>query len=193
MKFLAMLPRLGFSRLLCYLSICAGFVLQASYHGVDAQFGIPTKPTEAYVGADGEVHLSREVTEIASALVTIDPTLKEQVAVDIASLIDAAKSDKDTKFMLQKMKTEEPEAVAGIASLAPLEIIKGLIQAFEEIKMLDYLFQDKERALLEMDKEGMIDKDKLPIYQKDPDLLEADTRKGLYFMFVALAEAAGFL
>lgn len=188
-----MLSRLRCSSLLRFLSIFVGLALQISYHGVEAQFGIPKKPTEAYVGANGEVQLSKEVTEIANALVAIEPTLKEQVAVDIASLIDAAKSDKDTKGMLQKMKSEEPEAFAGTASLAPLEIIQGLVQAFEEIKMLNYLFQDKERALREMDKEGMIHNDKLPLYQKDPDLLEADTRKGLYFMFVALAEAAGFL
>ena len=59
--------------------------------------------------------------------------------------------------------------------------------------MLEVLFQDKERALREMTKEGMIPEEKLSIYQTNPDLLETDTRRGLYFMFVALAEAGGYL
>ena len=91
------------------------------------------------------------------------------------------------------MKAENPDAFEGTADMAKLELVKGLEQAFEELQLLDVLFQDKERALREMDKEGMIEKEKLAMYKKNPDLLEADTRKGLYFMFVALAEAAGYL
>lgn len=38
----------------------------------------------------------------------------------------------------------------------------------------------------------MVEKEKIPMYEKNPQQLETDTRKGLYFMFVALAEAAGY-
>ncbi|CAB9503505.1 expressed unknown protein [Seminavis robusta] len=162
------------------------------WQGSNAQFGIPKK-SEASVDAGGEVQLSKEVLEIATSLTKTDPSLQEQDAVDIATLIYSAKNDKDTKQMLQKMKADQPEAFAGTAGLAALEIIKGLEQAYEELKMLEYLFQDKERALRVMEEDGLIHKDKLPLYKKNPDLLEADTRKGLYFMFVALAEAAGYL
>ena len=44
-----------------------------------------------------------------------------------------------------------------------------------------------------MEEEGMIPPDSVGKYRKDPALLEADTRKGTYFMFVAIANAAGFL
>lgn len=172
-----------------------GFVIQLSFPlGARAQFGVPKgEAAEADVGADGQVRLPDDVLAIAESLITTDPSLSQQDAVDIATVVNAAKNDKDTKVMLMKMKAENAEAFAGTENLPKLEIVKGLEQAFEELKMVDVLFQDKERAFREMDKEGLIEKDKYAMYQKNPDLLESDTRKGLYVMFAALAEAAGYL
>ena len=180
-----------FSLLIFFVS----FLIQLSCHlGVRAQFGVPkNQAAEADIGADGQVQLPKDVLAVAESLITVNPSLGEQNAVDIATVIDSAKNDKDTKIMLMKMKAENPDAFEGTADMAKLELVKGLEQAFEELQLLDVLFQDKERALREMDKEGMIEKEKLAMYKKNPDLLEADTRKGLYFMFVALAEAAGYL
>lgn len=180
------------------LWLVVAFLVQLSCHHhsglVRAQFGIPKKSQqEATVGSNGEVELAKEVTDLASALMTVDDTLPEQEALDIAFVLDAAKKDADTKIMLMKMKQDQPEAFEGTADSSKLELVRGIRQAMEELKMLEYLFQDKERALREMDKDGMIPKDKLSLYQKNPDLLEADTRKGVYFMFVALGEAAGYL
>jgi hypothetical protein len=156
-------------------------------HAVEAGSG------EATIGADGEVKVSKAVTDIAAKLLSAGTSLREQDALDIATLIDTAKNDKETKMMLLKMKTQEQQAFDGTANSSPAEIVKGLEQAMDELKMLDVLFRDKERALREMEKEGMIPKDKLKKYKKNPDLLEEDTRKGLYFTFVALAEAGGYM
>lgn len=171
------------------------FLIQLSCHqGALAQFGVPKgEAAEADVGADGQVRLPEDVLAVAESLITTDPSLSQQDAVDIATVINAAKNDKDTKVMLMQMKAENAEAFAGTENLPKLEIVKGLEQAFEELKMVDVLFQDKERAFREMDKEGLIEKEKYAMYQNNPDLLESDTRKGLYVMFAALAEAAGYL
>ena len=59
--------------------------------------------------------------------------------------------------------------------------------------VLDYLFEDKEKALVEMEKAGMIPEEHLKRYQKNPELLEEDTRRGLYMQFVSLAVVGGFL
>jgi hypothetical protein len=66
-------------------------------------------------------------------------------------------------------------------------------EAMDNMKLIDYLFQDKERAVREMEKEGMIQKEHLKKYRKDPALLEEDTRRGLYFQFVSLAAVGGFM
>ena len=43
-------------------------------------------------------------------------------------------------------------------------------------------------------KEGLIDdKKKIKEYKKNPALLEADMRKGLYFSFISLAVAGGYI
>ena len=69
----------------------------------------------------------------------------------------------------------------------------GLQQVLGELKMLEVVFEDKERALRLMEEEGMVDPERMPEYQKNPALLEEDTWKGLYFTFVTLAVTAGFL
>jgi len=173
--------------------VVIGLLLQSSFFFcgvVHAQH--PT--AEAEVGEHGQVRLPQDVLVMAESLVILsEGSMSQQDAVDIATIIDAAKKDKDTKIMLLKMKAENPEAFAGTAEMGKLELTQGLVQAYQELKLLDVLFQDKERALKEMDKEGLIEKGKLSMYKKNPDLLEADTRKGLYFVFVAMAEALEFM
>ena len=44
-----------------------------------------------------------------------------------------------------------------------------------------------------MEKEGLIEKKRLDFYKKNPDVLAQDTRKGVYFSFVSLAVAGGYL
>ena len=71
--------------------------------------------------------------------------------------------------------------------------MQGLKVTIDELKLCDVLFKDKQRALREMEKEGMIPAEHLKKYKKNPDLLEEDTRKGLYFRFVSLAVVGGYL
>lgn len=74
-----------------------------------------------------------------------------------------------------------------------MQILGGLKQVIDELLVLDYLFQDKEKALEAMEKEGMIPEEHLATYKKNPELLEEDTRRGLYMQFVSMSVVGGFL
>ena len=149
---------------------------------------------EATVGADGTIQQpSEEVMTISASLIAKDPTLKEDAALDLANLIAEVKNDKQTKDMLAHMVQDNPAEFASISQMKPQELVQQLSKGFEELKMLEVLFKDPARAVRLMEEEGMIPADAIGKYREDPALLEADTRKGMYFMFVAVASAAGFL
>ena len=155
-----------------------------------AQFGIPKKPSP---GGDIPEQLQAEISSAGRVGKGDEGILSEQDAADMAHLIHKAQSDPDTMNMVAKMKAEMSSELEELSKQPAEAILGGMKQALEEIKMLDVLFKDPKRALKEMDKEGMIEKAHLKKYQKNPGLLEEDTRKGLYFQFVSLAAAGGFL
>jgi len=72
------------------------------------------------------------------------------------------------------------------------EILSGMREVINNMKLIDYLFKDRERAVAEMEKEGMIEDTHLDHYRKNPEALEEDTRRGLYFHFITLAVVAGY-
>ena len=119
--------------------------------------------------------------------------LTEQDAVDIAALIKAAAEDPQTIQMIAKLKDENIKEIEELRNHSEEEILNGLKQSIDELKMADYLFQDKERALREMEKENMIPPEHLAKYKANPDLLEEDTTRALYFNFVSLAVVGGYL
>ncbi|EJK69889.1 hypothetical protein THAOC_08814 [Thalassiosira oceanica] len=110
-----------------------------------------------------------------------------------ASLIEEAQKDLETKALITKMKEDQGNELAELRKLDKMEIIGGLKQTFDHLKLIEYLFKDPARAVEEMDKEGMIDKKHLKKYRKDTALLEQDTRRGLYFQFISLAVVGGFI
>ncbi|KAL7487929.1 hypothetical protein ACHAW6_013512 [Cyclotella cf. meneghiniana] len=119
--------------------------------------------------------------------------LSDQDAADMETIINEAKKDLETMAMITKMKSENKEHIAELQKLSPAEILGGMKEALDNMKLIEYLFQDKQRAVREMEKEGMIDKAHIKKYRKDPDLLEQDTRRGLYFQFISLAVVGGFM
>ena len=132
----------------------------------------------------------------AAALQAASPDIPSQDAVDLAALLDAVMKDPETKLMVENLRSadgrkESMEAFSG--SLPPREIVNTLKQTMDELKALEYLFQDPARAVIEMEKEGMIPEQHKKLYKKNPQQLADDTRKGLYFSFVSLAVAGGFL
>jgi hypothetical protein len=160
---------------------------------VAGQFGVnKEKPlAQAAVGENGEVDY--KLHPVAIKLLEM-ADIGEEYATDIAALIDGIRADPETNVMIAMMIKDEGETLQALANdLSPKEVVVALKQTIDELKAIEYLFADPERAVVEMEKEGLLDKKKLSIYKKDPKLLEDDTRKGTYFAFVSLAIVGGFL
>lgn len=136
-------------------------------------------------------HVHGPKTDMLAYVTSYDETNKD--ATNIASLIEEAQKDLETKALITKMKEDQGNELAELRKLDKMEIIGGLKQTFDHLKLIEYLFKDPARAVEEMDKEGMIDKKHLKKYRKDPALLEQDTRRGLYFQFISLAVVGGFI
>jgi hypothetical protein len=119
--------------------------------------------------------------------------LSEKDASDMSAIIEEAKRDLETMAMITKMRGENSDTLSELRKLSTMEVLGGMKQALDNMKLIEYLFEDKERAVREMEKEGMIDKAHIKKYRKDPSLLEMDTRRGLYFQFISLAVVGGFI
>eukprot|EP00547_Thalassionema_nitzschioides_P001216 CAMPEP_0194216312 /NCGR_PEP_ID=MMETSP0156-20130528/18754_1 /TAXON_ID=33649 /ORGANISM="Thalassionema nitzschioides, Strain L26-B" /LENGTH=195 /DNA_ID=CAMNT_0038945057 /DNA_START=86 /DNA_END=673 /DNA_ORIENTATION=- len=167
-----------------------------------AQFGLPKKPdnkasAEAQVNADGEINggagsaVSRPLLQLLSkAEKQAGGTLKisPDDALSIDGLLKQALEDPQTQILVQEMKTMQREVLEQmLGETTPLDIVTTLKSVMDELVSLEILFKDPKRALKEMEKEGMIEKERLPEYKKNPDLLEQDTRKALYMTFVSTA------
>lgn len=121
-------------------------------------------------------------------------SLTEQDATDIAALLEKARNDEHTLAMVEKMKNENAKQIMALKSEMPQnDVMVALKKTIEDIQALDILFRDPERAMRELDKEGMIDKKRMKDYTKNPKLLEEDLHKSFYFQFVTLAVAGGWL
>lgn len=165
---------------------------------VNAQFGILNNNEgdakleqtlqEASIDANGNVGTRFE--SLARDLQSVAPISPED-AIHIAVLLDAAKNDPETAILLSQMPKDNLKSLKDSATA--VEIVRGLKQSLDELKAIEILFSNPERAVAEMDREGMIDKKRLSFYKKNPDALAEDTRKGVYFSFVSLAAAGEYL
>jgi hypothetical protein len=132
----------------------------------------------------------------AATLQAASPNIPSQDAVDLAALLDAVTKDPRTKEMvsnLQGAKGRKESLEAFSDSLTQQQVVEALQQTMDELKALEYLFVDPDRAFVEMQKDGLIPEKQVKFYKENPRQLEEDTRQGLYFSFVSLAVAGGFL
>jgi len=153
-------------------------MLLISFHA-NAQFGIPKARK---ISTDVPLEKSDQLT-----------TLTEEDAKNIAVLIDAAKEDPESVNLIKSMKEENLEDLQELQKLPQEDVLNAMKMTLDEVMALDYLFADKERAFHEMDKDGMIAEEHRKKYRENPQLLEDDTRRGLYFQFLSLAVVAGYL
>ena len=119
--------------------------------------------------------------------------LSEKDAAEMSTIIEEAMKDVETMAMITKLKQDNSDHLDELRKLSPMEVLGGMKETLDNMKLIEYLFKDKEKAVREMEKEGMIDKAHIKKYRKDPDLLEQDTRRGLYFQFISLAVVGGFI
>jgi hypothetical protein len=181
--------------LLCRVNVASG------------QFGVArSSQQEVVVETDGahqaledehqdEIYNNNVSFELVQKLMNSHQDMHQTTAVDIAAIIESAKNDPETVLLLRRIKEGSgADHMKGFQDTMSVEQISaGLAQTMQELQMLDILFRDPRRAVQEMDKEGMIAKEKLAAYRKDPKLLEEDTRKALYFTFISLATTGGFM
>merc|ERR1712087_500358 len=109
------------------------------------------------------------------------------------ALIQAAANDPDTVEMIQSLQEDMGAELENLAQLPEEEILMGMKQTLDDLKAMDILFVDKKKAVEEMNNVSMINPDHLEEYRKNPEVLEEDTRKSLYFQFVGLSVVGGYL
>lgn len=120
--------------------------------------------------------------------------LSEEESAIVDEIIKKMKKDEATMEMVNRMMTEQADTMAEMTKgMTGPEKVSNLQMIIGEMQAVEVLFQDPAQALKLMSETGMISKEKLPLYQKDPKLLEEDTRKGLYFSFATMAVALGLL
>lgn len=185
------------SLVLLYTSILLGTVILIS-NPVDAQFGVPKLQSKSS-SSSSESSQATEIKTDGGEQTYTTSTLKsggvlsEEDSVAIEGLIVAAKDDPETMAMVQRLKTDMSSELDELRKEPIDKIISGMKETLDNLKLIEYLFQDKDKAVEEMNKEGLIDKEHLNAYKQNPDLLEEDTRKGLWFQFVSLAVVGEFL
>jgi hypothetical protein len=159
--------------------------------GEDSELG--KKLQEATVGEDGTVDSGTQYHAMAKTLRSVAP-IDMQDALDISVIFEAMQVNPETLAMIAQLKSDEDgDLEALIKDTTPMEIVLGLKAALDELKAIEILFADPERAVVEMAKEGMIEKKRVDYYKKNPVELADDTRKGVYFAFVSLAVAGGYI
>lgn len=157
-------------------------VIVISFAIVNAQFGV-TKETPKTATEPETLKQSDEILT----------QLTEQDALDIRSVIEAAGEDPDTIKLVASLKEENAAELEELKNTPVEEILHGLKMTLDEMKILDYLFQDPVKALEAMEAENLIPAEHLPKYKANPALLEEDTRRALYFRFISLCVVGGYL
>ena len=140
---------------------------------------------------------SAEVNANGDAQTNPNPTqdiLSPKDAADMEEILLQASQDEETMKMVVQMKIEMRDEIEALGAEPSEDILRGMLHQLVEMRFVEVLFKDPERAVEESIKEGLIDdKKKIKAYRKDPALLETDMRKGLYFSFISLAVAGGYI
>ena len=164
------------------------FCLFLFFSIVCGQFGVLNKNDgsklednlqEASIGVDGSIDEKYE--SLAKKLQSAAPISAED-AVHLAILLEEAKVDAETAVLLSEMPKEALEKLK--ATSTPMEIVHGMKANLDELKAVEILFSNPERAVVEMEKEGLIDKKRVDFYKKNPSVLKDDTNKFSPFLSI---------
>ena len=198
--------------LVSHLDGCDGWGKTMAEEG-DATTAESTTTTTTTTTATAPHHTTPE--EQASMLNQVDiaAQLKDQSlnaissedALAIAGLLDALMSDAETQSMVRNLKAttdggdasdqDNPQLQAFVQDATPSEIAMGMVQLLEELRGLNYLYSklDPARAVEEMYHDGMVDDSNVDYFRSHPEQLPLQIESGLYFSFVTLAVAGGYL
>ena len=182
------------------LSLCLGFVILPRGCWASSILHEIKKLKETSKDVD-----VKKVMDVATKIRDIVPAYAAEDTVKLAQLIEEIRDNADTKAILEKTAKEkivseegEHETVAeSFGNASQEEIVKGMIQIYDSLKSLDFLFEAPENAeevLEAVIGEGVVDdEEKIKLYRENPGKLEEDMRDGYFSTFVYVASKAGFL
>lgn len=157
-------------------------------------------PMTGEVNTGGEIVVDPElVLKLMQASGAFDGFggIPEQTAIDVAAVIQKASIDPETSLLLLRMKKEQDYNAFknDDGMMTEDQIVSGLAEVIFEMNALETLYREygPDRAYEELLKEGMIPKNRIKEYKNNPSLLETDKLKSLYFTFITLAAAGGYL
>ena len=116
---------------------------------VKGQFGVPNTKSKS----SSSTPLPESVLESVSSLSQNDDPELEQLLVDINAIVVKAKADPQTREMVTRLRTEMAHEVRELEQKSVDEILSGMREVINNMKLIDYLFKDKERAVAEMERE----------------------------------------
>ena len=144
--------------------------------------------------ATAEVNANGETQTAGANGSPTEGIMSPKDAADMEAILIQASQDEETMKMVVQMKIEMKDEIEALGNEPSEDILRGMLHQLVEMRFLEVLFKDPQRAVEESIKEGLIDdKKKIKEYRKNPALLEADMRKGLYFSFISLAVAGGYI
>ena len=144
--------------------------------------------------ATAEVNANGETQTAGANGSPTEGIMSPKDAADMEAILIQASQDEETMKMVVQLKIEMKDEIEALGNEPSEDILRGMLHQLVEMRFLEVLFKDPQRAVEESIKEGLIDdKKKIKEYRKNPALLEADMRKGLYFSFISLAVAGGYI
>ena len=138
-----------------------------------------------------------KLMEIAKKFTEAVPEFKGDDALHLAKMIENLRGDEESMDILEKMKAGE--LVLGheeqVKAAEHKDLVLGLINIFDELKAIDQLFQDPQRAVEAVNEDGMLggDEERLAFYRQNPAQLKEDMRGGLQISFLYISHIAGYL
>ena len=133
------------------------------------------------------------VQKFQAKLVRDMPHLKPSSAKDVATMLQFAAQDPDTKVLLKQLQEENQQQPDDDDKLSRSQIVEGLVQTLSDLQMSELLFREPKKGLQQLKDQGLLSLEKVQLYENDPSLLLHDTRRSLYFHFVELAAQGGYL
>lgn len=190
------------------LSLALLLVGVLSLH-VNAQTGIPKAPLENDVQSEVlerikalEIEINGQSNPVMEDVKMTDvntpkhkPSLQlHELALSdeeneiVKHLLERVKNDEKTLALIKKMRSEQAHTLESMfGGMSGPEKVGNLKKMLFELQAVEVLFKDPVKAVKMMNEDGLIPPERLSEYERNPHLLEDDTRKGLYFSFVTVA------
>ena len=137
-----------------------------------------------------------KMMEIAAKLIEVVPEYQQNDAVQLASLIQNLKEDEETKQVIELIKSGDIafDNDEEVKNAEHKELVTAMIILFDELKAIEVLFQDPNKAVEVINGEGMLENEEaLKYYQQNPGELQNQMTQKLFMSFIRIAHTAEYL